>query len=80
MDFITRQPVAIAAVVAIAINLVVSFGLDLTVEQIALINALVVGVLGLFVHNAVTPTGAPVLPSGTAVTTPGGDAAMVTPA
>lgn len=77
MDFITRQPVAIAAVIAIAINLVVSFGLDLTVEQIALINALVVAVLGLFVHGAVTPTSSPVLPSGTTVTTPAGEVTSV---
>lgn len=77
MDFITRQPVAIAAVIAIAINLVVSFGLKLTVDQIALINAFVVAVLGLFVHGAVTPTSAPVLPSGTSVMTPSGDITSV---
>jgi hypothetical protein len=38
-----REPAAIAAVIAIAINLAISFGLHLTIEQVALINALVVG-------------------------------------
>jgi uncharacterized membrane protein len=62
-----REPAAIAAVVAIAINLLVSFGLKLTVEQIALVNALVVGVLALLVRQVVTPVAAPQLPSGTEV-------------
>jgi uncharacterized membrane protein YgaE (UPF0421/DUF939 family) len=44
-----REPAAIAAVIAIAINLAITFGLRLTVEQVALINALVVGILGLIV-------------------------------
>ena len=50
-----REPAAIAAVIAIAINLAISFGLRLTVDQVALINALVVGVLGLIVRRSVTP-------------------------
>lgn len=70
-----REPVAIAAVVAIAINLVVSFGLELTTDQIALINALVVGVLALLARQVTTPTAAPVIPSGTTVSvvTPAGE-------
>lgn len=50
-----REPAAIAAVVAIAINLFVSFGLQLTVDQIALINSLVVAILALIVRQSVTP-------------------------
>ena len=62
-----REPAAIAAVIAIAINLAITFGLKLTVEQVSLINALVVGVLGLIVRQQVTPTTEPVLPAGTTV-------------
>jgi hypothetical protein len=63
-----REPAAIAAVISIAINLFISFGLKLTIEQVALINALVVGVLGLVVRQVVTPTSAPRLDPGTEVT------------
>ena len=41
-----REPVAIAAVIAIAINLAISFGLNLTTDQVALINTLVIGLWG----------------------------------
>lgn len=67
-----REPAAIAAVIAIAINIAISFGLHLTIEQVSLINAFVVGILGLIVRQASTPTGAPRLPLGTVVTAPGG--------
>ena len=50
-----REPAAFAAVVAIAVNLLVSFGLNLSVDQIALINALVVAILALIVRKSVTP-------------------------
>lgn len=74
-----REPAAIAAVIAIAINLGISFGLKLTVEQVALINALVVGLLGLVVRQVSTPVAAPRLPIGTVVTAPdGGEPAVVT--
>ena len=69
-----REPAAIAAVIAIAINLLISFGLHLTVEQVALINALVVGVLGLIVRQSSTPVNAPRLAIGTIVTAPDGGA------
>lgn len=73
-----REPAAIAAVIAIAINLAISFGLKLTIEQVALINALVVGVLGLIVRQVSTPTAAPRLDIGTVVTAPkGGDPGVV---
>lgn len=75
-----REPAAIAAFIAIAINLAISFGLHLTIEQIALVNAAVVAGLALIVRQNVTPTGAPVLPQGTKVTveTPQGEANRVT--
>lgn len=74
-----REPAAIAAVIAIAINLAISFGLRLTVEQVSLINALVVGVLALIVRQAVTPVASPQLPVGTTVTTPQGGTGVVEP-
>lgn len=69
-----REPAAIAAVAAIALNLAISFGLKLTAEQVSLINALIIGVLGLLIRQQTTPTAAPVIPSGTSVTvtTPAG--------
>jgi uncharacterized membrane protein len=75
-----REPAAIAGVIAIAINLGLSFGLKLTVEQVSLINALVIAILALLVRQVSTPTAAPVLPQGTEVTveTPAGEANRVT--
>jgi len=73
-----REPAAIAAFVAIAINLAITFGLALTVEQVALVNALVVAGLGLIVRQGVTPVASPQLPVGTTVGTPDGRAATVT--
>jgi len=51
-----REPAAIAAFIAIAINLALTFGLQLSVEQVALANALVVAGLGLLVRQSVFPT------------------------
>ncbi len=65
--FLGREPAAWAAVLAIAVNLAVSFGLRLTIDQIAMINALMSAVLGLLVRQNVTPTAAPKLPLGTPV-------------
>jgi hypothetical protein len=62
-----REPAAIAAFIAIAINLAITFGLKLTLEQVALVNTLVVAGLGLIVRQSVTPTASPVLPAGTTV-------------
>jgi hypothetical protein len=74
-----REPAAIAALIAIAINLAISFGLNLTTEQVALINALAVAILGLIVRQVSTPTVAPRLPIGTVVTAPdGGQPGIVT--
>jgi hypothetical protein len=74
-----REPAAIAAFIAIAVNLAITFGLKLSTDQIALINSLVVAGLALVVRQNVTPVGAPQLPVGTTVTTPSGAAAEVTP-
>ena len=49
-----REPTAIAAFIAIAINLAITFGLNLSVEQVALVNTLVVAGLGLIVRQTVT--------------------------
>jgi hypothetical protein len=63
-----REPAAIAAFLGIAINLAITFGLNLTVEQVALINALVVAGLALIVRQGSTSLVAPKLPQGTTVT------------
>lgn len=49
-----REPVAIAAFIQIAVNLAISFGLNLDSEQVALINGLVVAGLALIVRRNVT--------------------------
>jgi hypothetical protein len=74
-----REPAAIAGFIAIAVNLAITFGLNLTVDQVALINALVVAGLALLVRQSVTPVAAPQLPAGTTVATPDGGAATVQP-
>lgn len=74
-----REPAAIAGVIAIAINLALTFGLRWTAEQVSLVNALVVAVLALIVRQNVTPTADPQLPVGTAVKTPTGGEAVVAP-
>lgn len=50
-----REPAAVSAFLAIAINLAITFGLKLTVDQVALLNALVVAGLALLVRRSVTP-------------------------
>lgn len=55
LQLINAEPVRVAAVIAIGINLAVSFGLRLSVDQIALINAFAVAVLALIVREKVTP-------------------------
>lgn len=74
-----REPAAVAAFLAIAVNLAITFGLKLSVDQVALINALVVAGLALLVRQSVTPVGSPQLPAGTTVATPDGGSARVTP-
>lgn len=74
-----REPAAIAAFIAIAVNLAITFGLKLSSDQVALVNALVVAGLALLVRQNVTPVAAPSLPVGTEVTTPSGASATVVP-
>jgi hypothetical protein len=62
-----REPAAIAAFLGIAINLAITFGLKLSVEQVALINALVVAGLALIVRQGSTSIVAPKLAQGTTV-------------
>lgn len=62
-----REPALIAGFIAIAVNLAISFGLNWTSDQVALVNALVVAGLALIVRQVVTPTAAPKLDPGTAV-------------
>ena len=73
MGLLKAEPVAIAAFIGIAINLAVSFGLHLTAEQIALLNALVVAALAIVVRQNVT---APANQPGSTVIAPDG---QVTP-
>lgn len=49
------EPVLIQVAVVALINLAVSFGFELTGDQIASINAAVAAVLGLIVRQRVTP-------------------------
>ena len=70
-----REPVAIAGLIGLAINLLVTFGLHLTVEQIGSINAFAGAVLIVLARSQTTPTANPVIPQGTSVTvtTPAGE-------
>jgi hypothetical protein len=68
-----RQTNAIAAFLAICIDLAVSFGLNLTVVQIGLLNAGMIAGLALLANSNSTPTSDPRVPIGTDVT-------VVTPA
>lgn len=63
-----REPALIAAFIAIAINLGISFGLKLSADQVALLNALVIAGLSLIVRQVVTPVLNPRLDEGTSVT------------
>lgn len=50
-----REPVAIAAFISIAINLAITWGLKLSVDQVVLVNALVVSGLALIARSKVSP-------------------------
>ena len=54
MSWLKAEPVAIAGFISILINLGISFGLHLTQDQVALINALVVAALAIIVRQNVT--------------------------
>lgn len=72
-----REPALIAGLVNAGLALAITFGAHLTVEQCGAILAFVNILLAVLVRGAVTPTGAPILSQGTKVTTPEGDAAVV---
>lgn len=52
---LNAEPVAWGGLIAIAINLAVSFGLQLSPEQVGMINALAVGIIALLVRRKVSP-------------------------
>lgn len=72
-----REPAAIAAFIAIAVNLAITFGLNLSADQVALINALVVAGLALIVRQSVTPVAHPTLPPDTVVKAEGSTRSVV---
>jgi hypothetical protein len=72
-----REPALFAGLINAILALAVTFGAHLTPEQTGAILAVVNIALALIVRQSVTPTGAPVLSTGTKVTTPEGDAAVV---
>jgi uncharacterized membrane protein len=51
-----NEPAVVAAVIGAVIAVAISFGLDLTKEQVGSIMALVTLLLGLGVRHQVTPT------------------------
>lgn len=67
IEAIKRQPVRFSAACSIVINLAVSFGLNLSSEQVVMLNALIAAVLGWLIPGYVTPTAAPRLDAGTTV-------------
>jgi hypothetical protein len=50
-----REPALILAAIAALVSLAVGFGLDITIEQAALINAAAAAIVGLIVRQKVTP-------------------------
>ena len=56
IDRVRREPALVSGLVTAAIALAVSFGLDLTEEQVGSILAVVAAVMALVVRQQVTPT------------------------
>lgn len=52
---IEAEPAVVGAIVSTILTLAVSFGLNLTTDQMALVVTLVNLIVGLFVRNRVTP-------------------------
>lgn len=50
-----REPALILGAVSAIVSLAVGFGLDITGEQVALVNAAVAAVVSLIVRQKVTP-------------------------
>jgi uncharacterized protein (DUF697 family) len=59
MSIFTREPVLTMVLVQAVLLAVTAFGLDLSGEQVAAIQAVVAGVLGVVVRQSVTPVGKP---------------------
>ena len=57
IDRVRREPALVSGLVTAVIALAVSFGLDLTEEQVGSILAVVAAVMALVVRQQVTPTG-----------------------
>jgi hypothetical protein len=74
---ISAEPVVAVTLVQSVITLVVAFGLKLTPEQIGGILLVTNAILNIIARQGVTPTSAPTLAEGTAVTTPAGAKAEV---
>ena len=56
LDFIKREPAAITSTVAAVIALLVSFGLDLSNDQVGAITAVATLVAGFITRATVTPS------------------------
>ena len=56
LDRVRREPALVSGLVAAVIALVVSFGLELSPEQIGSIMAVVAALLAFVVRSQVTPT------------------------
>lgn len=67
-DTILGYPILTLGVVGAALDVAVSFGLGLSVQQTGLILGLAAAVLSLIGHSQVTPTSRPTLTQGTVVT------------
>jgi len=56
LDFIKREPAAITSTVAAVIALLVSFGLDLSNDQVGAITAIATLIAGFVTRATVTPS------------------------
>ena len=56
IDRVRREPALVSGLVTAVVALAVSFGLDLTEEQVGSIQAVVAAVMALVVRQQVTPT------------------------
>ena len=50
-----REPALVLAAIAAVVSLAIGFGVDITIEQFALINAAAAAIVGLVVRSKVTP-------------------------
>lgn len=53
---IRSEPVAVAAAVQAVMVAAVAFGVNVSAEQLAAVNAALIAVMGLFVRSRVTPS------------------------